>query len=157
MLRWMALHVKQFGWLQTGQWNVLTLSSYKHHPWQFGVLQWKLLAAWLSAVARLRFKNLLKSSSDRSWKKVWKKLKFLEDFVLVRAHHSGKNFIRHLHISHNAPYLPPKILHNLCFSCLLGITAVQEKTMLMQNLGVVGVRGGQIRCIVGDVQGANEI
>ena len=29
-----------------------------------------------------------------------------------------------LHISHNAPYLPPKILHNLCVSFLLGITAV---------------------------------
>ena len=23
--------------------------------------------------------------------------------------------IRHLHISHNAPYLPPKILHKHCF------------------------------------------
>ena len=32
--------------------------------------------------------------------------------------------IRHLHISHNAPSLPPKILHNLCFSFLLGLTAV---------------------------------
>ena len=33
--------------------------------------------------------------------------------------------IRHLHISHNAPYLPPPLnLHNLCFSFLLGITAV---------------------------------
>ena len=31
--------------------------------------------------------------------------------------------IRHFHISHNAPYFPPKILHNLCFSLLLGITA----------------------------------
>ena len=29
---------------------------------------------------------------------------------------------RHFDISHNAPYLPPKILHNLCFSFLLGIT-----------------------------------
>ena len=29
-----------------------------------------------------------------------------------------------LHISHNAPYLPPQILHNLCVSFLLGITAV---------------------------------
>ena len=29
----------------------------------------------------------------------------------------------HLHISHNAPYLPPKILHSRCFSFLLGITA----------------------------------
>ena len=44
--------------------------------------------------------------------------------------------IRHLHISHNAPYLPPRILHNLCFSFLLGITAAQREieTMLMQNL-----------------------
>ena len=37
--------------------------------------------------------------------------------------------IRHFHITHNVPYLPPsppppKILHNLCFSFLLGITAV---------------------------------
>lgn len=30
--------------------------------------------------------------------------------------------INHLHISHNALYLPPKILHNLCFLFLLGIT-----------------------------------
>ena len=35
--------------------------------------------------------------------------------------------IRHLHISHNAPYLPPKSLHNLCFSFLLGITAVPRE------------------------------
>ena len=59
--------------------------------------------------------------------------------------------IRHLHISHNAPYLPPTILHNLCCSFLLGITAVPRamKTMLMQNFG------GQIRCIMGDVQVGN--
>ena len=30
-------------------------------------------------------------------------------------------------MSHNAPYLPPKILHNLCFLFLLGITAVPRK------------------------------
>ena len=35
--------------------------------------------------------------------------------------------IRHLHISHNAPYLPPKIWHSLCFSFLLGITAVPRE------------------------------
>ena len=29
-------------------------------------------------------------------------------------------------IFHNAPYLPPKMLHNLCFSFLLGITATQK-------------------------------
>ena len=56
--------------------------------------------------------------------------------------------IRHLHISHNASYFPPKILHNLCFSLLLGITAFQGKlkTMLVQNFGE------QKRCIMGDVQ-----
>ena len=32
--------------------------------------------------------------------------------------------IRHLDISHNVSYLPPKILHNLCFSFLLDIPAV---------------------------------
>ena len=34
----------------------------------------------------------------------------------------------------NAPYLPTKILHNLCFSFLLGITAVQEKLKTMLGL-----------------------
>ena len=59
--------------------------------------------------------------------------------------------IRQLHISHNAPNLPPTILHNLRFSFLLGITAVprEMKTMLMQNFG------GQIRCIMGDVKVGN--
>ena len=28
--------------------------------------------------------------------------------------------IRHFHISHNAPYLPPKIWHKHCFQFLLG-------------------------------------
>ena len=32
--------------------------------------------------------------------------------------------IRHLHISNNAPYWPPEIVYNLCFSFLMGITAV---------------------------------
>ena len=32
--------------------------------------------------------------------------------------------IRNLHISHYAPYLPPQILCSLCFSFVLGITAV---------------------------------
>ena len=35
--------------------------------------------------------------------------------------------IRHFHISHNAPYLPPQILHNLCFSFLLSIKAVPRE------------------------------
>ena len=32
-----------------------------------------------------------------------------------------------LHIPHNAPYLSPKILHKLCFSFLLAITAVPKE------------------------------
>ena len=38
-----------------------------------------------------------------------------------------KLYKHHLHISHNAPYLLPQILHNLCFSFLLGITAVPRE------------------------------
>ena len=39
------------------------------------------------------------------------------------------SWIRRLHISHDAPYLPPKILHNLsgCFLFLLNITAVPRQ------------------------------
>ena len=52
----------------------------------------------------------------------------------------------HLHISHNVGHLPPKILHNLCFSFAVGIAAVPREieTMLIQNFG------GQIMCIMGD-------
>ena len=35
--------------------------------------------------------------------------------------------ICHFHVSHNPPYLPPKILHNLCFLFLMGITAVPRE------------------------------
>ena len=48
-----------------------------------------------------------------------------------------------------SPWAPgQKSWHNLCFSFLLGITAVPReiKTMLMQNFA------GQIRCIMGYVQ-----
>ena len=65
-----------------------------------------------------------------------------------------------MHISHNAPYLPPKILHNLCFSFLLGITAVLRDIenndyvhfSLFLVRGEVGGGGEQIRCIMGNVE-----
>ena len=56
--------------------------------------------------------------------------------------------IRQFHTSHNAPYLPPKILHIFCFyfPCVLQSSQEKLKTLLMQNFG------GQIRCIIGDVE-----
>ena len=56
--------------------------------------------------------------------------------------------IYHLHISHNASYLPPKILHNILFhfSWVLQLSEEKLKTTLVQNFG------GQIRCIMGDVR-----
>ena len=56
--------------------------------------------------------------------------------------------IRYLHNSHNAPYLPLKILHNLCFSFLLGITVVPRE---IKNNAYANF-WGEIRCIMGDVQ-----
>ena len=69
--------------------------------------------------------------------------------------------ICHLHISHNAPYLSPppppkekKNLQNLCFSFLLYITTVLRE---IENNAYekLGGGGGQIRCLMGDVQVAN--
>ena len=40
---------------------------------------------------------------------------------------TGTRFIRRLHISHNTPCFPAKILHNLCFYFFLGITAVPRE------------------------------
>ena len=66
--------------------------------------------------------------------------------------------IRHLHISHNAPYSPHPSrsdLHDLCFSFLLGVTAVPRE---IEN-NAYAKFWGQIRCcvwcIMGDVQVAN--
>ena len=56
--------------------------------------------------------------------------------------------IRHLHISHNAPYLPPKVCISIVFNFSWDGCNTQEKwkTKVMQNLG------GQISCTMGDVQ-----
>ena len=40
---------------------------------------------------------------------------------------SQNSCIHHYHIDHNAPCLPPKILHNDCFQSLLGITVVPRE------------------------------
>jgi len=64
-----------------------------------------------------------------------------------------KQSIRHFHISHNAPYLPLKIFHNLCFSFLLGITAVLREIENNAYTKFWGVgEEGEVRCIMGDVQ-----
>ena len=61
--------------------------------------------------------------------------------------------IRQLHISHNAPNLPPTILHNLCCSFLLGITAVpreNENNAYAKFWGANKVHCG--RCASGEFQ-----
>ena len=67
----------------------------------------------------------------------------------LETSHQTKITIRHLHISHNAPHLSSRILHNLCYSFLLGITAVLRET---ENNIYAKFGGGQIRCFMGDVQ-----
>ena len=54
----------------------------------------------------------------------------------------GVGVIHNVHISHNAPYLPPKILHNLCFSFLLSITAISRE---IENNAQVKFEG-LVRC-----------
>ena len=44
-----------------------------------------------------------------------------------RTFSTAQASMRHLHISHIAPYLPPSILHNLCFSFFQGITTVPRE------------------------------
>ena len=60
--------------------------------------------------------------------------------------------IQHLHISHNAPYMFTKFCITFVFHFSWVLQWFQEKlkTMLMQHCG------GQIRCIMGDVQVAYE-
>ena len=58
--------------------------------------------------------------------------------------------VRHLHISHNAPYLPPKFCMSIVFNFSYR-TAVKPRRNEKQRLcNIWG--GGQKRCIVEDVQ-----
>ena len=66
--------------------------------------------------------------------------------------------IRHLHIPHNTPCFAPKILHNLCFPFLLGITVVPRETednAHQCNFFFFWGGGGQTKCIMGDVEMTN--
>ena len=80
---------------------------------------------------------------------------YLEVWIRHWEIHRGAD-LRHLHISQVPPYLPPKILHNLCFSFLLSITSnPREIIYWRQCLCKICFGGGggvQIRCIMGDVQ-----
>ena len=64
-----------------------------------------------------------------------------------------RSFIPHLHISHNAAYLPPKILHKHFFLISLGTAVIPRSNRLleMKNKGYTQF-WGQIRCFMGDVQ-----
>ena len=53
-----------------------------------------------------------------------------------------KRSIRYFHIDHNAPCLPPKILHNYCFQFLLGNTVVQRE---IEDNGYAFFWGGEGR------------
>ena len=83
---------------------------------------------------------------------------FLETFRLLSDYFPSKNnrifsYIHHLHISHNAPYSLPKILHSLCFPFLLGITAVPRK---IENNAYAKFWGAnkvhRWRCVSGELQ-----
>ena len=56
-----------------------------------------------------------------------KQVEFRENVRASFSQEQSKLSIRHLHISHNARYLSPKIWHILCFSFLLGIIAFPRK------------------------------
>ena len=50
--------------------------------------------------------------------------------------------IRQIHISHNAPHLPPKILRNLCFSFLFCIIAIPREIENNAYAKFCGEEGG---------------
>ena len=58
--------------------------------------------------------------------------------------------LRHLHVSHNAPYLPPKSWHDLCFSFLLNITAAPRE---IENNAYAKFWGANNMHYMGGVQG----
>ena len=82
------------------------------------------------------YKNRRKRRSPRPEKTFWsppplsKRLDdspppYLEVWIRHWEIHRGAD-LRHLHISQVPPYLPPKILHNLCFSFLLQVACITK-------------------------------
>ena len=67
----------------------------------------------------------------------------LERYIKISGYfyiHPQKGTCHHFHRDHNAPCLPPKILHSHCFQSLPGISQSSQeklKTMVMQNFGGV--------------------
>ena len=83
----------------------------------------------------------------RQWSENWTRL--------VSKHIFQQNLqglIHHLHISQNAPCLPPKILQKHCFHVLLDSCYTQQKWKPRLCKIWWGGEGGQTRCIMGDVQ-----
>ena len=52
--------------------------------------------------------------------------------------------IRHLHISHNAPYLPPKSLHKYCFQILLGRLQYPGEMKKKRSCKILGGKQGAL-------------
>ena len=71
----------------------------------------------------------------------------LLDSVSVSTVYSHK-----LYISHNAPYLPPQNLASAWFSISLGTAVIPRKS---EKQRLCKILGGNLRCIMGDVQVAN--
>ena len=65
-----------------------------------------------------------------------------------------KRSIRYFHIDHNAPCLPPKILHNYCFQFLLGNTVVPREIEENGYAFLGGTGGGEGGGVGGGKQGA---
>ena len=80
------------------------------------------------------FRQSARYGNGREYKKTRKNVPKVMTSLLMS---SPPISIRHLHISHSAPYLPPKIWHNLVlhFSWVLQLSQEKLKTMLMQNFG----------------------
>ena len=71
------------------------------------------------------------------------RLEMISFVLFPKPRNQVRILIRHFHISHNVPYLPPKILHKHCFQFLFEV---------IQNLGGGGGGGRQIRCIMENVE-----
>jgi len=56
------------------------------------------------------------------------KINYSNSYLQVKSTRGRISSICHFHIPHNTPCLPPKILHNLCFPFLLGITVIPRET-----------------------------
>ena len=111
-------------------WSFLGIKSYLFCAMPYHVHKFQISINWQgrsTSYIWLAFALISLLNRKRDSRKRWKKGGTPDFPVKVAEMRDPGTSIRHLHFFYSTPCLLPKILHNLCFKFLLGITLVPRE------------------------------